>query len=142
VFSGGGSTPGLITTHGPPRPAGRGRPGGGSPGGLASPRPGTGPHHRDHRGGAYRAVLGECDVRLHYAGPSGVFKTELAALTMQYFGSGFDSRPLPGNWSSTANATEGLAFAAKDMVLVIDDFSPGGSAADVARLHKDADRRF
>jgi hypothetical protein len=93
-------------------------------------------------GAAYRAVLGECDVSIHYAGPSGVFKTEIAALTMQNFGAGFDSRHLPGNWSSTANATEGLAFAAKDMVLVIDDFAPGGSATDVARLHKDADRLF
>src|SRR5262249_11168058 len=58
------------------------------------------------------------------------------------FGPGFDSRNLPGNWSSTANATEGLLFAAKDMIAVLDDFAPGGIVNDQARLHRDADRIF
>jgi hypothetical protein len=93
-------------------------------------------------GAAYRAVLGGCDFSLHLSGPTGVFKTELAALIQQHFGPGFDSRHLPGNWTSTANATEGLAFSAKDLVLVVDDFSPHGAATDVARMHKEADRIF
>jgi hypothetical protein len=93
-------------------------------------------------GAAYRAVLGGLDFSVHFCGPSGVFKTELAALAQQHSGPGFDSRNLPANWSSTANSNEGLEFAAKDMVLVIDDFAPAGSAADVARMHKEADRLF
>src|SRR5262249_54921733 len=93
-------------------------------------------------GAAYRAVLDECDASLHLVGPSGAFKTELAALAAQHFGAGFDSRNLPGNWSSTDNATEGLAFIAKDMVLVVDDFAPGGGSSEQARLHQKADRLF
>jgi hypothetical protein len=93
-------------------------------------------------GATYRAPLGESDFSVHAAGPSGVFKSELPALCQQHYGAGLDSRHLPGNWSSTANATEMLAFAAKDMLLVIDDFAPGGSQNDVARLHREADRVF
>ena len=37
---------------------------------------------------------------------------------------------LPANWSSTENSLEGLAFLAKDCVLVVDDFKPGGMAQD------------
>ena len=49
-------------------------------------------------------------------------------------------RHLPGSWSSTANATEGLAFAAKDALLVVDDYAPRGAAGDRQRLERDADR--
>jgi hypothetical protein len=51
-----------------------------------------------------------------------------------------DARHLPGSWSSTANALEGLAFAAKDALLVVDDFAPAGSMADAERAHREADR--
>jgi len=51
-----------------------------------------------------------------------------------------DSRHLPASWSSTGNALEGIAFAAKDALLVIDDFAPSGTSADVARFHREADR--
>jgi hypothetical protein len=94
------------------------------------------------QGGIYLAPLSVEDVSVYLAGPSGVFKTELAALAEQYYGAGFDSRHLPANWSSTANAIEYLAFVAKDMLLVADDFAPGGSTADVARSHREADRVF
>src|SRR5439155_20019622 len=46
---------------------------------------------------------------------------------------------LPASWRSTANAIEALAFAAKDSILVVDDFAPSGDAYAVARLHKEAD---
>jgi hypothetical protein len=95
-------------------------------------------------GAAYRAPLGDCDFSNHLAGASGVFKTELGALTQQHFGAGFDSRNLPANWTSTGNATEGLAFLAKDMVVTVDDYAPQGQGAvgDVARLNREADRLF
>src|SRR5262249_29022958 len=60
----------------------------------------------------------------------------------QHFGSGFNARNLPANWSSSGNALEGLAFTAKDVVLVVDDFNPTGSSADVQRMHREADRLF
>jgi hypothetical protein len=89
---------------------------------------------------AYRAVLGGSDFAEHLCGPSGVFKSELAALSQQHYGPGLDARHLPGSWSSTGNALEGLAFAAKDALLTVDDFAPTGGAADVARLHREAER--
>jgi hypothetical protein len=64
------------------------------------------------------------------------------ALAQQHFGAGFDARHLPGNWTSTENATEELLFLAKDMLVVVDDFAPQGAASDVARLHRAADRVF
>lgn len=88
----------------------------------------------------WRAVLGSVDCSQHLSGPTGEGKTELAALIQQHFGAGFDARHVPGSWSSTGNALEALAFAVKDAVLVIDDFAPGGAQADIARLHREADR--
>jgi len=88
----------------------------------------------------YRAALGTSDFSLHLAGPSGAFKSELAALAQQHFGAGLDARHLPGSWTSTDNALEGLAFAVKDALMVLDDFAPMGTAMDVQRLHGKADR--
>jgi hypothetical protein len=88
----------------------------------------------------FRAALGDSDFSLHLAGPTGCFKSELAALFGQHYGPGLDARNLPANWSSTANALEAMAYAAKDVVLVVDDFVPNGHAGDVHRAHRDADR--
>src|SRR5205807_530775 len=88
----------------------------------------------------YRAALGGTDFSLHLPGPSGAGKSELAALAQRHFGAGMDARRLPGSWSSTANALEALAFAAKDAVLVVDDFAPTGAAGDAERIHREADR--
>ncbi len=88
----------------------------------------------------WRAVLGGSDGNLHLNGRTGTFKSELAALCQQHFGAGLDARHLPANWESTANALERLAFSAKDALLVVDDFIPHGSASDMARMHRDADR--
>jgi hypothetical protein len=91
-------------------------------------------------GAVYRAVLAAADYTLHLSGLTGTGKTELAALAQQHHGAGLDARHLPGSWASTANSLESLAFAAKDALLVVDDFAPGGGVADVARMHREADR--
>jgi hypothetical protein len=88
---------------------------------------------------AYRAPLGGTDFSLHLSGPTGEGKSELAALVQQHFGSGLNARHLV-SWESTENAIEGLAFAAKDTVMVIDDFAPTGTSYDIQRWHKKADR--
>ena len=88
----------------------------------------------------FRAALGPCDFTSHLAGATGVFKSELAALENQHFGAGLDGRHLPGSWHATENALEGLAFTAKDAVLVIDDFAPAGPPNEVQRWHQKADR--
>lgn len=46
-------------------------------------------------GGVYRAPLGDVDFSLHLNGPSGTFKSELAALAQRHFGADFDARSLP-----------------------------------------------
>jgi hypothetical protein len=91
----------------------------------------------------YRAALGEAvplDLSVHLAGPTGAFKTELTAITQAHYGSEFNGRSLPGNWSSTENTLEKQAFLVKDAVLTVDDFAPTGTTADIARLHRTADR--
>ncbi len=88
----------------------------------------------------YRAPLGASDTSVHYTGPTGAFKTEIAALDQRHYGAGLDSRHLPGSWSSTANANEDLLFRAKDALIVIDDFAPGGSQHEIGRANREADR--
>jgi hypothetical protein len=87
-----------------------------------------------------RSALPGCAFSGHLAGRTGAGKTELAALAQQFFGAEMDAKHLPANWSSTANSLEGLAFAAKDALLVVDDFAPHGNQLDVSRFHKEADR--
>ncbi len=88
----------------------------------------------------WRSILGPCDVALHIAGPTGALKSELAARIQQHFGTGFDRTHLPGSWSSTDNALEGVLFAVKDAIFCIDDFAPSGSRYDIDHLHRKADR--
>lgn len=90
----------------------------------------------------FRAVFGEADFALHLSGETGAFKSEVAALHQQHFGAGMTRLHLPGAWSSTANALEIRAFHSKDVLFVIDDFAPQGSATDVSRYHAAADRLF
>ncbi len=88
----------------------------------------------------YRAALGGTDFSLFLTGRTGVFKTALALLDQQHFGARIDTGTLPGNFSSTANALEMLAFYAKDLLLTVDDFAPG-SVRD-AELEGVAERLF
>lgn len=92
-------------------------------------------------GAVYRAPLESADFAVHLNGETGSFKSELAALAQQHYGTRMNARKLPMNWSSTANAIEMAAFVAKDGLLVVDDFNPTG-AADPNKLHQAADRIF
>jgi hypothetical protein len=87
----------------------------------------------------YRAPFGKVDFSVFITGQTGTFKTALAALCQQHFGAEMDASALPANFASTANALEGLAFTAKDALLVVDDFVPAGS--DTA-LQSMAERLF
>lgn len=88
----------------------------------------------------YRAALDTADFSVFLAGPSGVFKSEGAALMQQHYGAGMDARHLPANWSSTENALEGQAFACMHALMVADDYVPLGGGRDIERLHAKADR--
>src|SRR5689334_14092371 len=61
-----------------------------------------------------RAVFGGADFSVHLTGATGAFKSVLAGLHQQFFGSSMDHLHLPGSWSSTGNALEAQAFHAKD----------------------------
>jgi hypothetical protein len=74
----------------------------------------------------YRAPLGGANFSLFLTGRTGTFKTALAALCQQHFGPIMGASHLPANFASTANALEEIAFAAKDALLVVDDFAPAG----------------
>jgi hypothetical protein len=88
----------------------------------------------------WRAVLGIVDVSIHLSGQTGSGKSQIAALAQQHFGAGLDAKHLPANWDSTANALQAICFHAKNSLVVVDDFVPKGSASDVARMHREADR--
>ena len=88
----------------------------------------------------YRACLKGCDFSIWIAGPTGVFKTEIAALAQQHYGPAMNSRRLPSSFASTANSLEVVAFGAKDALFVIDDFAPEGTMQDVNRHHASAGR--
>jgi hypothetical protein len=57
----------------------------------------------------YRAVLGGSDFALHLSGPSGAFKTELAALAQQHHGAGLDARHLRATGRTPATARRSVA---------------------------------
>jgi hypothetical protein len=91
----------------------------------------------------YRAILCDlvpADLSVFLVGPSGVYKSELAALAMQHVGAGFDRLHLPAQWSATGNFLERIVFEFKDVPVAIDDFAPTGSQAEIARMHATADR--
>lgn len=90
----------------------------------------------------WRAPLGEAHLSVFVDGRTGLGKSCVCALGQQHYGAGMHFHALPGSWESTANALEGIAFAAKDAVLVVDDFVPRGSQVDRHRLHATADRLF
>lgn len=88
----------------------------------------------------YRAGLDSPDFSGWLAGPTGAQKSELAALGQQHFGAEMVRIKLPGNWSSTDNALEGMAFSVKDALFVIDDFAPPTSRGDSDRQQRAAER--
>lgn len=88
----------------------------------------------------YRAPLGESDFGIHVVGPTGQGKSQVAALMQQASGARMTSDNLPGNFTSTANANEMLAFHLKDELAVFDDFNPTGPRHEQDRYHASAER--
>jgi hypothetical protein len=88
----------------------------------------------------YRAAIREGTEAAYAHGPTGAKKTALAVLCQQHFGQGFSEKTLPGNWHSTDNSSEELAFLAKDALFVLDDFVRPSGRSESDRLDKMADR--
>ncbi|WP_337175092.1 DUF3854 domain-containing protein [Paludisphaera sp.] len=89
---------------------------------------------------AWGAVLGDARFGGWADGSTGRGKSVLAGLLQQHWGRRMNHENLPGSWTSTANYNETLAFLAKDALLVLDDWVPKGSKADVERSQREADR--
>ncbi len=90
-------------------------------------------------GAIFRAPLGSADFCIHITGRTGTYKSEIAAIAQSHFGE-VDARKLPASWSSTANALEALAYKAKDALIVVDDFIPQGTSAQIKSYQKTADQ--
>lgn len=90
-------------------------------------------------GSAFSSILGGATFSIWLYGGTGSGKSQVAALIQSFFGR-FTDKLLPGAWISTANSQETMAYAAKDMIFVMDDFKPVGSQQDKLRLYKEADR--
>jgi hypothetical protein len=90
----------------------------------------------------FRAALGYARFSIHLAGPSGAFKSAVAALFQQFFGPALNAEKFVGNWSSTANQLEGLLHDTKDCPGVIDELVANGPPGDVAELWRKVDRVF
>jgi hypothetical protein len=87
------------------------------------------------------SLLAKSELSIHLFGPTGQGKSSVAALVQQHFGAMMEARFLPANWTNTANALEALAFAAKDVVMVTDEWTPT-NAAHAQSLQRNAERLF
>lgn len=63
-------------------------------------------------------------------GGSGSLKSSYSAVMLNHFGKKFHEYAMPADWLATANSLEKLAFHAKDIPLIIDDFRPTTSATE------------
>lgn len=66
-------------------------------------------------------------------GEHGTHKTTIASLFINHFGR-FGIRGMPANFTGTINALRNKAFAAKDTLLVVDDFFPTGSLQERKKM--------
>ena len=77
------------------------------------------------------------DFVLFLDGPTGSLKSTLTALFLSAFGE-FARKGLPNTWLSTAYQLLDLTFWAKDVLLVVDDYSPSTSHREASRLEEKA----
>ncbi len=77
------------------------------------------------------APLGPAPFALYLAGPTGARKTSIALVAQGFYAPGLEAPPL--GWEATPNALEGSAFAAKDTLLLVDDYAPHGASESARR---------
>jgi hypothetical protein len=85
------------------------------------------------------ADLFRVDFSLWLYGPTGGFKSTLAALALSHYGD-FNRLTLPGSWFSTENSLEKLTFVLKDSLMVIDDFIPASNPKEAHSMSAKAGR--
>jgi hypothetical protein len=72
----------------------------------------------------WRAILGGTNFAVWLFGGTRTGKTSLAALAQAFFGAGFNRSRLPSSFQATRIHNQGLAYVAKDMLVVVDDYHP------------------
>ncbi|MEV5040049.1 hypothetical protein MRBLBA21_005020 [Peribacillus frigoritolerans] len=78
----------------------------------------------------------EPDFVLYLVGKSGSLKSSTAALMMNHFGYFPDTNSLPSSFQDTPAGIEKKGFAAKDTVIVVDDYYPAEQKHDKDRMDK------
>ncbi|MBO1436891.1 DUF927 domain-containing protein [Meiothermus sp. CFH 77666] len=86
---------------------------------------------------ALAAPINHPEGSLYLAGPTGAGKTTLALLFQSLWG---HAGAPPASWEATANSLEGLAFTAKDALLLLDDYAPTGHEGKQKELQAKAAR--
>jgi hypothetical protein len=74
-----------------------------------------------------------------FHGPTGAFKSEAGALAESHFGD-FSRQTLPASFTDTANAVERILFAAKDVLVVVDDYHPAHDRREEQTMATNASR--
>ncbi len=92
-------------------------------------------------GATLAPIIGRINFSTHLSGRSGDGKSSFAKLLQSAYRAGFVNQ-FPADWSSTANYLESLAYSAKDMAIVVDEFVPVGTSVNRAKLMEKADRVF
>ena len=89
----------------------------------------------------YRGVLGDNSACVFISGLTGSYKSTLGALMMSHFGSGYcDPRNIPARFAATENALPHLAHIFRDLLMVVDEFTPVGGKRHVDSMHLAFDR--
>ncbi len=92
----------------------------------------------------HRAIIASL-LPLEYSvflnGLTGVLKTSLADV-FQCFWTPENRSDRIQSWSSTANAIEKTLFLAKDMLVLVDEYKPGGEKTDRSEMQRSAKRIF
>ena len=73
-------------------------------------------------------------------GPTGSFKSTIAALLLSHFGGPFTKDSLPGAWLWSENSLERLVFLGRDIPVVIDDYAPEKHPREAAMIDRRAER--
>ena len=69
-------------------------------------------------------------------GKTGSLKSSILSLFLCHFGPTFTRTSLPADWHSTANFLEKMAFLAKDLPFLIDDFAPAKNAHEAGEMER------
>lgn len=90
----------------------------------------------------FRAPFGWLPCTIVLVGSTGAGKTETAALALRAYAPEATAKTMPAGWHDTPTDIEGKMFAARDVVIVIDDHAPDGDRSERRRNETTVGRVF